>query len=94
MQAAPGDIVDDVPTTNAELQDRIKSIFKLSGVPGRIFDYLRDGPRSRAEIAQYLGYEEGNTSFRVLLGKLTTKKVASKNEANVYQLTSMCFHHG
>ena len=95
LAAAPEGIVDDVPGTDEQLQDRIKSFFKLSstGVPGKIFDYLRGGPRTKQEIAKHVGYEdESNTSFKVLLGKLTSKKLAIKTEdGKRLELSSMCF---
>ena len=96
LDAAPDGIVDDVPTTDKELQDRIKSLFKLTdgSVPGKIFDYLRDGqPRTKQEIAKHVGYDdESNTSFKVLLGKLTSKKIAiNSKDGKRLELSPMCF---
>jgi hypothetical protein len=92
IAVAPQESFQGIITSNKERQDSLKDHLNIAGNPGIMFDVLRDGRiHTSTELADACGYEETNTSYRVMRSSLTGKKVAEKTACGGFRLTDMCF---
>ena len=83
----------DVPTTNEEIHEQVLSTIK-NKKSKEIFQFMTDGrTRSKAEIAEAVGYDKNAGSFKTYLGAVT--KHMDKFEKNtMFQLKDKYFPYG
>jgi hypothetical protein len=84
------------PKTNEDVQAKLKETLKVP--KARImFDVLTDGrAHSRSELAQTIGYEENNGSFKTYIGSLGKycDKFDDPDGNKMYQLKNIAFPFG
>lgn len=87
----------DKPSTQEELTQLIKSIFKVSdsGTAGKVFNILLDGKsHSVNDLATACDYDPADkkkmTSFKVMLRSLVAKDVAVMEGKDACRIASMC----